>query len=58
MMTLGRFLYDKNGSLIETENEHVHVIVKLELDPVGQVINEWQNDHWIVQYEYYGYFQV
>ena len=56
MMTLGRFLYDKNGSLIETENEHV--IVKLELDPVGQVINEWQNDHWIVQYEYYGYFQV
>lgn len=47
-MKLGRFLYDKNGSLIETENEHV--IVKLELDPVGQVINEWQIDHWIVQY--------
>ncbi|QPQ30175.1 RHS repeat-associated core domain-containing protein [Lysinibacillus sp. JNUCC 51] len=39
------FGYDKNGSLIETENEHV--TVKLELDPVGQVINEWQNDHWI-----------
>ncbi|MFJ7888352.1 DUF6531 domain-containing protein [Lysinibacillus xylanilyticus] len=39
------FGYDKNGSLIETENEHV--AVKLELDPTGQVIKEWQNDHWI-----------
>ncbi|WP_285398407.1 hypothetical protein [Lysinibacillus sp. fls2-241-R2A-57] len=39
------FGYDKNGSLIETENEHV--AVKLELDPSGQVIKEWQNDHWI-----------
>ncbi|OXS70189.1 hypothetical protein B1B04_18655 [Lysinibacillus sp. KCTC 33748] len=39
------FGYDKNGSLIETENEHVNV--KLELDPAGQVIKEWQNDHWI-----------
>ncbi|MFF2795153.1 hypothetical protein [Lysinibacillus xylanilyticus] len=54
MMTLGRFLYDKNGSLIETENEHV--IVKRELDQLDKW--EWQNDHWIVQYEYYGYFQV
>ncbi|MFJ8460749.1 RHS repeat-associated core domain-containing protein [Lysinibacillus xylanilyticus] len=39
------FGYDKNGSLIETENEHV--AVKLERDPSGQVIKEWQNDHWI-----------
>ncbi|WP_427108129.1 RHS repeat-associated core domain-containing protein [Lysinibacillus xylanilyticus] len=39
------FGYDKNGSLIETENEHVKV--KLERDPSGQVIKEWQNDHWI-----------
>ena len=40
------FGYDKNGSLIESENEHVSV--KLERDPSGQVIKEWQNDHWIV----------
>ncbi len=39
------FDYDKNGSLIETANEHV--TVKLERDPSGQVIKEWQNDHWI-----------
>ncbi|WP_036128596.1 hypothetical protein, partial [Lysinibacillus sphaericus] len=39
------FSYDKNGSLQETENEHV--TVKLERDPSGQVIKEWQNDHWI-----------
>ncbi|WP_432702810.1 RHS repeat domain-containing protein [Lysinibacillus sphaericus] len=39
------FSYDKNGALQETENEHV--IVKLERDPLGQVIKEWQNDHWI-----------
>ncbi|MGE7928267.1 RHS repeat-associated core domain-containing protein [Lysinibacillus xylanilyticus] len=39
------FSYDKNGSLIETENEHV--TVKLKLNPAGQVIKEWQNDHWI-----------
>ncbi|MFE3577281.1 RHS repeat domain-containing protein [Lysinibacillus sp. NPDC059133] len=39
------FSYDKNGSLIATENEHV--TVKLERDPSGQVIKEWQNDHWI-----------
>ncbi|WP_433595173.1 RHS repeat-associated core domain-containing protein [Lysinibacillus xylanilyticus] len=39
------FGYDKNGSLIETENEHVKV--KLERDSSGQVIKEWQNDHWI-----------
>ncbi|WP_053486152.1 RHS repeat-associated core domain-containing protein [Lysinibacillus sp. FJAT-14745] len=39
------FGYDKNGSLIETENEHVSV--KLERDPSGQVIKEWQNDDWI-----------
>ncbi|MEY9972703.1 RHS repeat-associated protein [Lysinibacillus sp. RC46] len=39
------FGYDKNGSLIETENEHV--IIKLERDSSGQVIKEWQNDHWI-----------
>ncbi|WP_427108127.1 RHS repeat domain-containing protein [Lysinibacillus xylanilyticus] len=39
------FGYDKNGSLIETENEHVKV--KLERNPSGQVIKEWQNDHWI-----------
>ncbi|MET4561964.1 RHS repeat-associated protein [Lysinibacillus parviboronicapiens] len=39
------FGYDKNGSLIETANEHV--TVKLERDPSGQVIKEWQNDHWI-----------
>jgi len=39
------FGYDKNGSLIETENEHV--TIKLERDPSGQVIKEWQNDHWI-----------
>lgn len=39
------FGYDKNGSLIETENEHVSV--KLERDPFGQIIKEWQNDHWI-----------
>ncbi|MEX3745997.1 DUF6531 domain-containing protein [Lysinibacillus xylanilyticus] len=39
------FGYDKNGSLIETENEHM--AVKLERDPSGQVIKEWQNDYWI-----------
>ncbi|CAM5203397.1 hypothetical protein LSPH26S_03192 [Lysinibacillus sphaericus] len=39
------FSYDKNGALQETENEHV--TVKLERDPSGQVIKEWQNDHWI-----------
>ncbi|MFY0519801.1 RHS repeat domain-containing protein [Lysinibacillus sp. UGB7] len=39
------FGYDKCGSLIETANEHV--TVKLERDPSGQVIKEWQNDHWI-----------
>ncbi|WP_445477719.1 RHS repeat-associated core domain-containing protein [Lysinibacillus irui] len=39
------FAYDKNGSLRETENEHV--TVKLERDPSGQVIKEWQNDQWI-----------
>ncbi|MFJ8100488.1 RHS repeat domain-containing protein [Lysinibacillus sp. NPDC096212] len=43
--TWATFGYDKNGSLIETENEHV--AVKLERDPAGQVIKEWQNDHWI-----------
>ncbi|MFJ5789255.1 hypothetical protein ACIQXW_10315 [Lysinibacillus sp. NPDC097162] len=41
------FAYDKNGSLLETENEHV--TVKLERDPSGQVIKEWQNDHWIAR---------
>ncbi len=39
------FSYDKNGLLMETENEHV--TVKLERDPSGRVIKEWQNDHWI-----------
>ena len=39
------FGYDKNGLLMETEKEHV--TVKLERDPSGQVIKEWQNDHWI-----------
>ncbi|MFJ7839568.1 RHS repeat domain-containing protein [Lysinibacillus sphaericus] len=39
------FSYDKNGALQETENEHV--TVKLERDPSGQVIKEWQNNHWI-----------
>ncbi|QPQ30160.1 DUF6531 domain-containing protein [Lysinibacillus sp. JNUCC 51] len=39
------FGYDKNGLLMETENEHVKV--KLERDSSGQVIEEWQNDHWI-----------
>ncbi|WP_342503646.1 hypothetical protein [Lysinibacillus sp. FSL L8-0126] len=39
------FGYDKNGSLIQTENEHV--TVKFERDSSGQVIKEWQNDHWI-----------
>jgi len=39
------FGYDKNGSLIESENEHVSV--KLERDSSGQVIKEWQNGHWI-----------
>ncbi|MCY9545418.1 hypothetical protein [Lysinibacillus xylanilyticus] len=39
------FGYDKNGSLIETENEQV--TVKFERDLSGQVIKEWQNDHWI-----------
>ncbi|MBE1555922.1 RHS repeat-associated core domain-containing protein [Sporosarcina limicola] len=37
--------YDKNGSLLETANEHM--TVKLERDPSGQVIKEWQNDQWI-----------
>ncbi|MEK5039319.1 DUF6531 domain-containing protein [Sporosarcina sp. FSL K6-3457] len=39
------FGYDKNGSLLETANEHM--TVKLERDPSGQVIKEWQNDQWI-----------
>ncbi len=39
------FSYDKNGLLMETENKHVKV--KLERDLSGQVIKEWQNDHWI-----------
>ncbi|MEK5039325.1 hypothetical protein [Sporosarcina sp. FSL K6-3457] len=39
------FGYDKNGSLLETTNEHM--TVKLERDPSGQVIKEWQNDQWI-----------
>ncbi|MEK4424993.1 RHS repeat domain-containing protein [Solibacillus sp. FSL K6-1523] len=39
------FGYDKNGSLLEIANEHV--TVKLERDSSGQVIKEWQNDHWI-----------
>ncbi|MEZ2661712.1 RHS repeat-associated core domain-containing protein [Aneurinibacillus aneurinilyticus] len=39
------FGYDKNGSLIETENEHV--AIKLERDPSGQIIKEWQNNHWV-----------
>ncbi|MEK4171422.1 hypothetical protein MHI22_07600 [Lysinibacillus sp. FSL L8-0312] len=39
------FCYDKNGSLLETENEHV--TVKLERDPSDQVIKEWQNNQWI-----------
>ncbi|MGE7912651.1 DUF6531 domain-containing protein [Lysinibacillus xylanilyticus] len=43
--TWEEFGYDKNGLLMETENEHVKV--KLERDPSGQVIKEWQNDHWI-----------
>ncbi|MEK4425952.1 hypothetical protein [Solibacillus sp. FSL K6-1523] len=30
---------------METENEHV--TVKLERNQAGQVIKEWQNDHWI-----------
>nr|WP_232337067.1 Imm51 family immunity protein [Lysinibacillus timonensis] len=39
------FTYDKNGMLLETANNHV--TVKLERDASGQVIKEWQNDHWI-----------
>ncbi|MCH1624645.1 RHS repeat-associated core domain-containing protein [Fredinandcohnia quinoae] len=39
------FGYDKNGLLKETANDHV--TVKLERDLSGQVIKEWQNDHWI-----------
>ncbi|RTQ92861.1 DUF6531 domain-containing protein [Lysinibacillus telephonicus] len=39
------FSYDKNGLLLETANDHV--TVKLERDASGQVIKEWQNDHWI-----------
>ncbi|RTQ91446.1 hypothetical protein EKG35_13450 [Lysinibacillus telephonicus] len=39
------FTYDKNGLLKETANDHV--TVKLERDVSGQVIKEWQNDHWI-----------
>jgi len=38
MKTWETFCYDKNGSLIETENEHVKV--KLERDQSGQVIKE------------------
>ncbi|WP_223556376.1 hypothetical protein [Lysinibacillus sphaericus] len=40
------FGFDKNGSLIETENEHVKV--KLERGPSGQVIKEWQNKDTII----------
>ncbi|WP_185807718.1 RHS repeat domain-containing protein [Lysinibacillus telephonicus] len=39
------FSYDKNGLLLETANDHV--TVKLERDVSGQVIKEWQNDHWL-----------
>ena len=46
MMTAGKHLaMIKMGYLVETENEHV--TVKLERDPAGQVIKEWQNDQWI-----------
>ncbi|MEC1180004.1 RHS repeat-associated core domain-containing protein [Metasolibacillus meyeri] len=39
------FGYDQNGLLTETANEQV--TVKLERDISGQIIKEWQNDHWI-----------
>jgi len=39
------FAYNKNGALIETENQHTKV--KLERDQKDRVIREWQNFHWI-----------
>ncbi len=39
------FTYNKNGALIETENQHTQV--RLERDQMGRVIREWQDLHWI-----------
>ncbi|MEC1180000.1 RHS repeat-associated core domain-containing protein [Metasolibacillus meyeri] len=39
------FGYDKNGILIETAN--LHMQNKFERNVVGQIVKEWQNDHWI-----------
>ena len=47
------FTYNKNGALVETENQHTKV--KLEQDQTGRVTREWQDHHWITsQYDELG----
>jgi hypothetical protein len=43
--TWDKFIYDKNSQLLEAENNHVKV--KFERNAAGQIIKEWQGDHWV-----------
>ena len=41
----GNFTYNKNGALIEVENQYGKV--KFERDSLGRITKEWQGRHWI-----------
>ena len=43
--TWDSFRYDKNGELIEAANQHT--ALRFERNPAGQVVKEWQDEHWI-----------
>ena len=43
--TYENFTYNKNGALIEVENQYGKV--KFERDSLGRITKEWQGRHWI-----------
>jgi RHS repeat-associated protein len=43
--TWDSFGYNKNSELIEAANRHT--ALKFERNPIGKIVKEWQNDHWV-----------
>lgn len=51
--TWDKFAYNKNGELLEAVNRDV--AVKFERNAAGQVVKEWQDDHWVAsEYDDFG----
>ena len=46
--TYENFTYNKNGALIEVENQYGKVGLKFERDSLGRITKEWQGRHWIL----------